>query len=299
MSEIVKALAHDGKIRVIIAETTELVETARKIHDTYPTASAAFGRLLSITAIMGSMLKNKEDQITCSIRGTGPLTKLMAVSNSSGNTKGYVANPHVHLINPTTGKLDVKGAVGEGTLEVIKDMGLKSNFTSTIDLVSSEIGEDFVQYFAISEQTPSAISVGVLVGEDNAIISAGALLIQMMPGATEADIVAVEHVIKYLKPISTIFAEGQRPEEIATSLFGDIEILETKQMEYECNCSKERTRNALKLIDTIDLKEMIYEDEEAEIICQFCKKQYLFDQAELKEILKEKIAFDENKKHHA
>jgi molecular chaperone Hsp33 len=297
MSEIVKALAHQGRIRVIVANTTELVETARKIHDTYPTASAAFGRLLGITAVMGSMLKNKEDQITCSIRGDGPLIKIMAVSTSDGRTKGYVVEPHVHLINSKTQKLDVGKAVGSGTLEIIKDMGLKSNFTSTIDLVTGEIGEDFAQYFTISEQTPSAVSLGVLVGENNEVISAGALLIQMMPDATEEDILAAEHVIKYLKPISTIFHEGQSSEEVVKSLFGDVEILEVKQIEYVCNCSKERTKNALRLIDPIDLNDMIHEDEQAEIVCQFCKKQYVFDKEELKEILKEKIAFDEHKKH--
>lgn len=297
MSKIVKALAHEGKIRIIIAETTELVETARKIHDTYPTASAAFGRLLSMSAIMGSMLKNKGDSITCSVRGDGPLVKLMAVSDSRGNTKGYVVDPHVHLLTPTTKKLDVGKAVGNGTLEVIKDMGLKTNFTSTIDLVSGEIGEDFAQYFTISEQTPSAVSVGVLVGEDNSVLAAGALLLQMMPDATESDILAAEHVIKYLKPISTIIHEGQDVVEVAKSLFPDVEILETKSLSYECNCSKERTKSALRLIDAIDLNDMIHEDEQVDIICQFCKKQYVFDKNELKDILKEKIAFDEDKKH--
>lgn len=296
MSEIVKALAHDGKIRIIIAETTELVETARKIHDTYPTASAAFGRLLSISAIMGSMLKNKDDKTTCSIRGDGPLIKLMAVSDSQGNTKGYVVDPHVHFINPINNKLDVGKAVGQGTLEVIKDMGMKSNFTSTIDLVSGEIGEDFAHYFTISEQTPSAVSVGVLVGEDNSVLASGALIIQMMPDATEGDILAAEHVIKYLKPMSTIFYEGQTAGEVAMSLFPDVEILGTQPIKYECNCSKERTRSALKLIDTLDLNDMIHEDEAIDMVCQFCNKQYVFDKVELKEILKEKLAFNEDKK---
>lgn len=299
MSELVKALAHEGRIRVIVANTTELVESARQIHDTYPTATAAFGRLLGISAIMGSMLKNDNDQITCSIRGDGPLIKLMAAANSQGHVKGYVVEPHVHLINEKTQKLDVGKAVGNGTLEVIKDMGLKSNFTSTIDLVSGEIGEDFAHYFTISEQTPSAVSLGVLVGEANEVQAAGALLIQMMPDANEEDILAAEHVIKYLKPISTIFHEGQKAEDVIKSLFKDIEILETMPIEYECNCSKERTKSALKLIDAIDLNDMIHEDEQAEIICQFCKKKYVFDQEELKEILKDKIAFDEHKKHKA
>src|SRR5690554_801791 len=204
MDQVVKALAHQGSIRILFADITELVSHAQKIHDTLPTASAALGRLLSVTAIIGSMLKNENDQITCSIRGDGPLIKTTAVSNSKGQVKGFVSEPHVHYINEQTKKLDVARAVGKGTLEVIKDMGLKSNFTSSIDLVSGEIGEDFAQYFTVSEQTPSAVSVGVFVDQDNTVLSAGAIVIQMMPNAQQEDILAAEHVIKHLKPVSTI-----------------------------------------------------------------------------------------------
>lgn len=297
MDQVIKALAHLGNIRILVADTTELVKHAQKIHDTLPTATAALGRLLSVTSIMGSMLKNENDQITCSIRGDGPLIKTTAVSNSRGKVKGYVVEPHVHFINEQTKKLDVAKAIGKGTLEVIKDMGLKSNFTSSIDLISGEIGEDFANYFAISEQTPSAVSVGVLVDDDNSVLSAGAIILQMMPGALEEDILAAEHVIKNLKPVSTIFHEQMTAEEVAKSLFEDVEILDVQPLSYDCNCSYERIRSALSLIDIIDLKDMLIEDKKAEIVCQFCKEKYVFDEKDLEKIIKEKISFNENKRN--
>lgn len=297
MDQVIKALAHKGSIRILVAETTELVKHAQKIHDTLPSATAALGRLLSVTAIMGSMLKNENDQITCSIRGDGPLIKITAVSNSKGEVKGYVSQPHVHFINENTKKLDVAKAIGNGTLEVIKDMGLKSNFTSSIDLVSGEIGEDFAQYFTISEQTPSAVSVGVLVNEDNTVLSAGAIIIQLMPNAQEEDIIVAENVIKNLKPVSTIFNEGQIPTEVVKMLFSDVDILDVQDLKYDCNCSRERIRSALALVDVMDLKDMLHEDNQAEIVCQFCKENYLFDENELAVIIKEKITFDENKRN--
>ena len=299
MDQVINALAHDGHIRIIVAETTQLVKEAQRIHDTYPTASAALGRLLSITAIMGSMLKIEHDQITTTIYGDGPLHKSMAVAKSNGDIKGYISNPHVHLINEKTQKLDVAQAIGNGHLEVIKDMSLKHNFISTTDLVSGEIGEDFAHYFTVSEQTPSALSVGVLVDTDNEILSAGALLIQMMPDADEGDILAAEHVITHLKPISQIFHEGQNPKEVALALFEDVEILESRPLQYQCDCSKERTRRALKLLDLSDLKEMVKEDQEVDIECHFCASNYHFDEAELIEIINEKVAHDENKRHKA
>jgi molecular chaperone Hsp33 len=249
-----------------------------------------------MSAIMGSMQKNKQDKITCTIRGDGPLIKLMAVSENNGNIKGFVAQPHVHFINHENKKLDVAKAVGEGTLEVIKDMGLKANFTSTIRLVSSEIGEDFAQYFTVSEQTPSAVSVGVLVDQDNTILASGAIVIQMMPGAQEEDILMAEHVVAHLKPVSTIIAEGQEPEAIALALFEDVQIVDKQPLQYVCDCSKERTRSALCLVDIMDLKDMLLEDEQAEVICEFCKEKYVFDRDDLAKIIREKIDFDENKR---
>jgi molecular chaperone Hsp33 len=297
MDQVIKALAHEGRIRIIVAKTTDLVEKARVIHDTEPTASAAFGRLLSMAAIMGTTLKHPDEKITCSVRGDGPIVKMMAVANQAGQVKGFIGQPHVHFINETTKKLDVARAIGAGTLEVVKDMRLKSNFTSTIHLISSEIGEDFAQFFTVSEQTPSAVSVGVLVGENKEILASGAIVIQMMPGATEEDILTAEHVVKHLKPVSTIIAEGQNPKEITQALFEDVVILDEIEIQYVCDCSRHRTRSALKLVDILDLKDMLLEDEQAEIVCQFCKEKYLFDREDLAEIIKEKIAFDENKKH--
>ena len=296
MDQVVKALAHNQRIRILVAKTTNLVQHAHQIHDTHPTASAALGRLLSVTAIMGSMMKNKNDQVTSTVYGNGPLRKTMAIAKSNGEIKGYVSEPHVHFINDNQ-KLDVARAIGNGHLEVIKDLGLKNNFTSTIDLVSGEIGEDFAHYFTISEQTPSAVSVGVLVSEDNDILAAGAIIIQMMPGAQEVDILAAEHVIKHLKPVSQMFHEGQNPKDIALALFEDVEILESLPLYYKCDCSKERTRRALMLIDLIDLKDIVREDKEIDVTCQFCQNNYHFDEQELLDIIKEKVQHDADRRH--
>jgi len=291
MDQLIRALAHQGKIRIFVATTTQLVEEARQKHNTYPTASAALGRLLSVGVCMGSMLKSKDEKVSLIIRGDGPLKTLMVDANNQGIVRGFAANPQVHLISPITQKLDVAAAIGAGKLQIIKDMNMKTNYTSTIDLQSGEIGEDFAYYFTVSEQTPSAVSVGVMVDTDSSILAAGAIIIQMMPDADSIDIEIAEHVVKHLKPVSQMIAEGMQAKDIASVLFDDVEILSAIPVKFECSCSKNRMRQALLTIEAKDLKEMINEDHGCELTCHFCNTVYEFTEEECIDIFREKVNY--------
>jgi molecular chaperone Hsp33 len=294
---LIKALAHQGNIRIMAVNSTQTVNHLVNLFDLYPTSAAALGRFISIGYIMGGMLKAKEESISATLKGSNEIKQLVMVASSFGTIKATISNPHVNMIHPVSGKLDVGGAIGEGTLSVVKNLGLKHNFASTVDLVSSEIGEDFTTYFATSEQTPTAISVGVLVNEDGSVASAGALVIQLMPGHDEADIQMVEHVIANLKPISTILFEEPSIENLVLALFDNTEVLEEKDVMYECDCSYDRMRKGLSLIDMVDLKDIIREDQEAHIECQFCRENYHFSLDDLLEIKKEKESIHEYRVH--
>ena len=286
MDTLVKALAHEGAIRIIVADTTQTVKEAAKRHQTFPTASAALGRTLSMTAMLGSMLKDQEGKITVQINGGGPLGTILADANGRGEVRGFVSNPEVHFINIDTHKLDVGRAVGkEGTLKVIRDLKMKDDFTGTVELQTGEIAEDFAYYFTLSEQTPSAVSLGVLVNEHNEVVAAGGLIIQMMPHATETDIMIAEDVIKHLKPISTLINEGMTPNEIADSIFQDVEILGMSTVGFKCDCSRERMFEALSTLKRDEVKDMIEEDHGAEMVCHFCNTHYRFTQEELSTLL--------------
>lgn len=286
MDTLVKALAHEGAIRLIVADTTQTVQEAVRRHQTLPTASAALGRTLSMTAILGSMLKDIEGKITVQINGGGPLGTILADGNGKGEVRGFVSNPDVHFINVESHKLDVGRAVGkEGTLKVIRDLKLKDDFTGTVELQTGEIAEDFAYYFTLSEQTPSAVSLGVLVNEHNEVVAAGGLIIQMMPHATEADIQIAEDVIKHLKPISTLIKEGMTPNEIANALFQDVEVLGMSTVNFKCDCSRERMFEALSTLKKDEIKSMIEEDHGAEMVCHFCNTPYRFTPEELGTLL--------------
>ena len=262
MDKLIKGLICNGHARVYLAYTTELVEEARKRHDLWPTAAAALGRTLSIAAVMGGMLKTKEEKISIIINGGGELGTILVDAYPDGGVRGFVANPHVMLVNEETKKLDVGKAVGtDGYLRVIRDTSLKDDFTGTTALQSGEIGEDFAYYFTVSEQVPTAISVGVLVNDDMRVNSAGVFMLQMMPNATEEDILMCEDIITGLKPISTLVSEVDTPEELLEEIFGEeIEILETEELEFRCDCSKERMAEALTTLKEEDLEDMIRED---------------------------------------
>lgn len=286
MDTLVKALAHNGAIRIIVTDTTHMVAEATSRHQTQPTASAALGRSLTMTAILGSTLKESNSKITVQINGGGPIGTILADSNAACEVRGFVSNPNVHFINTETRKLDVGRAVGKaGTLKVIKDLKLKDDFTGTVELQTGEIGDDFAYYFTLSEQTPSAVSLGVLVDEHNEVIAAGGLIIQLMPSATEADILVAEDVVKHLKPISSMIHEGMSPSEIAQALFQDVEILGMSTVLFKCDCSKERMFDALKTLDKNDVEDMIYEDHGCDMTCHFCNTHYHFSEDELSSLL--------------
>lgn len=287
MDTLVKALAHQGAIRIIVCDTTETIKHAAHVHKTYPTASAALGRTLSAAAIMGSMIKDEYTKISIQINGGGPLGTILVDVNANCEVRGFVSNPEVMLINSETKKLDVGAAVGvNGFLKVTKDFQLKDKFTGTVKLQSGEIAEDFAYYYTVSEQTPSAVSLGVLVDENSEVIAAGGVLIQMMPHAGEVDLQIAEDVIKNLKPISTLIHEGMKPKEIVQALFQDVEIISTQNVQFKCDCSKERMYEALKTVKTNELQEMITEDHGAELTCHFCNTSYHFNEDELETMLK-------------
>ena len=290
-NKIIKFLAYEGKISVICADTTELVEKARKTHDLSPVATAAFGRLLTITAIMGNEMKGEKDKLTIQMKGNGPLGTMLTTSDNFPRVKGYVTNPIVDLPLNDMGKLDVGGAVGNtGFINVIKDIGLKEPYVGICPLISGEIAEDFAEYFAKSEQKNTAVALGVLV-DKNGVKSAGGYIITPMPDATEEEISKVEQAIFKAGAISKMLDQKLSLLEIAKKVTGDenVQIIEENITPiYECDCSKEHMADGLATLDKTVLKEMIEEDGKAELLCHFCNKRYEFNREELEEILEKK-----------
>lgn len=283
---LVKATAYDGQIRCYAAVTTNTVEEARRRQDTWPTASAALGRTMTITAMMGAMLKG-DDTLTTNITGDGPIGKIVADANAHGEVRGYVTNPHVDFELNEHGKLDVRRGVGQGILSVVKDLGLKDYFTGQVPIVSGEISEDFTYYFATSEQVPSAVGAGVLVAPDYHIVAAGGFIVQVMPGADDAVIDDLEKNIAALPQLSELIEQGNSPEQILEYLFPkeSLHILETMPLQFKCNCSKERVLRAIKGLGTAEIESMIEKDHGAEATCHFCNEVYRVTEDELKALL--------------
>jgi molecular chaperone Hsp33 len=288
MDTLVKAMTKNGAIRIMVINSTQTVQEAASRHKTLPTASAALGRTLSATAILGAQLKGKGESVTVQINGKGPLGTILCEANTNGELRGFVSNPDVFLINDEIHKLDVGAAVGkDGTLRVIRNTHMKADFTGTVELQTGEIGDDFAYYFTVSEQTPSAVSLGVLVGKDNEILAAGGLLIQLLPTSSETDLLIAEDVVKHLRPISEMIHDGMTPDEIALALFDEVEIMGVTTIQFKCSCSKDRLRDALKTIDSEEIELMIKEDKGAEITCHFCNTSYHFSEDELTHIHRE------------
>ena len=286
--QIIKFLAYDGKISVVCASTTNLVEKARKLHDLSPVAKAALGRVLTITSLIGADMKNKTDKLTIQIKGNGPIGKMVAVSDNFPHVKACITNPHVDIPLNEFDKLDVGGAVGnQGFINVIKDIGLKEPYIGISPLTSGEIAEDFANYFQISEQKPSAVALGVLV-DKNGVKSSGGYIITPMPDATEEEISNVEKFIFQAGAMSKMLDNKLTLKEIAQKITGDLKV---KVIDasitpvYECGCSKEKFADSLITLGEEQLKELIEEDERAEIQCQFCNNKYNFSKQELEEIL--------------
>ncbi|MBS6507152.1 MAG: Hsp33 family molecular chaperone HslO [Paraclostridium bifermentans] len=284
---VLRSTAGDGQVRAFVATTRNMVERARDLHKTSKVATAALGRTLTATSMMGLMMKNDGDKITVIIKGGGPIGSILATSNSKGIVKGYVDNPNVVVEDYENGKLNVAAAVGsEGTVRVTKDLGLREPYNGSYPMVSGEIAQDLTYYFALSEQTPSVVALGVLTKEEE-VEYAGGFIVQLMPDATEETISKLESNVANLDSITNMLKEGKTPEDILNIVLDGLnpQILDKCDVGFECECSKERVEGVLISIGQHQLAEMIEEDKKAEIGCQFCNSKYMFDEDELKAIL--------------
>ncbi len=286
---LVKATAYEGTVRAYALDATEMVNEAVRRQDTWPTASAALGRAMMATTLMGSMLKGNA-KLTTKIEGGGPIGAIVTDANAKGEARGYVTNPHVHFELNQNGKLDVARAVGRnGSLSVVKDIGMKEPFTGSVPIVSGELGEDFTYYFVTSEQTPSSVGVGVLVNPDQTILAAGGFVIQLMPGASDEVITEIEDRLGRIAPISKMIEEGRSPEQIITTILREdqVKFLERMSVRFACTCSKERIANAIVSLGQKEIRSMIEEDGQAETKCHFCNEVYYFSSDDLEGLYRE------------
>lgn len=289
MGKIVRYITEDGSAFVIAADTSDMVRKMEEIHKTSAVVTAALGRLLTASSMMGDMLKGEEDSITLRLNGNGPAGSLIAVSDSHGNARGYVQNTVVELPLNDKGKLDVKGAVGtNGYLYVLKDIGLKEPFVGTTEIVSGEIAEDITNYFAVSEQTPSVCALGVLVNPDLTVNCAGGFIIQLLPGCPEEMISNIEKSLSDIPSITQMISDGMSTDDIAKRAMQGINIdkLDEYEISYKCNCSKDRVEKALISTGMESLKEMAESDEDTVVECHFCEKSYKFTPNDIKNIIK-------------
>lgn len=282
----------DGKVRIIACNTTNLVNEAIKIHNASKTASAAFGRLLTAGTLMGSMLKSKEDSLTVKISGDGPVKSLLVTAHSDSSVKGYIGNPEADLPLNSKCKLDVSGIIGDGSLTVIRDMGLKEPYVATIPLKTGEIGDDLAYYFTVSEQTPSAVGLGVLVDVDYTVKAAGGFIVQMLPGADELVADLVSYRLEEITSITDLIKEGMDAEAMMKSVFCDMDfkLLAETVPQYKCDCNRERVLRALISIGEKDLKEIYDEGSDEQIQCNFCNTTYNFTHEDIGNLLQKNIS---------
>lgn len=284
MSLITRAITADGSARMILTDTTETVQKAADIHSTSKTATAALGRSLTAASLMGSLLKDKDNTLTLQINGGGPIGRIVCVSDYKGNVRGYVDNPAVELLPNAKGKLDVGGAVGNsGGLTVIRDMGMGEPYVGSCPLVSGEIAEDITQYFATSEQIPTVCALGVRVDQERKVLSAGGFLVQLLPGADDSVISAIEKNMTAISSVSVMLQNGMSAEEIIGTVFDgvDYELFDEFDTDYVCTCSRERYLAAIAGLSAGDIKELTEEDKPVEAVCHFCNKKYTFTSAEV------------------
>lgn len=288
---IIRATAADGQIRAFAATTREMTEAARAAHNTSPVATAALGRLMTGAAMMGVMMKGDDDLLTIKIQCDGPIKGLTVTADSKGNVKGYVVNPGVMLPPNDKGKLDVGGALDLGVLSVIKDIGLKEPYIGQTILVSGEIAEDLTYYFATSEQTPSSVALGVLMNKENTVRQAGGFIIQLLPGASEEIIAALEQKLAGLESMTAMLDAGRTPEMILDLILGEfgVEVSETLPVRWHCNCSKQRIEKALISVGKTELQSMIDDNETIEVNCHFCNKHYQFTVDEISQLLNQAV----------
>ncbi len=287
MDKLKKFMSHVDMVKISCVETTELVEEARKIHQTNPTPTAALGRTLTMAVLMGTMMKNETDKLTIQILGDGPAGQILAVCNKNGEVKGCIANPMAEAPLKPNGKLNVSAIIGKGQLNVIKDIGLKEPYVGNVPLQTGEIAEDFAYYYAMSEQTASAVALGVLVEKDGSVKKAGGYVLQIMPDTPDEIISLIEQRLKESKSITQMLEEGMTLEEIAKYISDDLATYEVEELhpKYKCDCSRERMEKALISIGKKDIMELA-EDEETELTCQFCNKKYKFSKEEILNLIK-------------
>ncbi len=302
MKNTLIALDKSGSYRVYLTVTTEMCEQARVIHGATSLAAAALGRTITAAGLMGLMLKGDGDRLTVQFKGDGPAQEILACANAKGEVKGYIADPSVDLPYRSNGKLDVGGAIGAGTLTVIKDLGLREPYVGRIDLVSGEIAEDLTQYFAVSEQQPSSVALGVRFGEDGRVTQAGGMIIQVMPGASDECLQALDDMLFLMDSLTLLISDSQKAlggspdllallNDLMQRIFGGLpeeyrpEVLDSREIRWLCDCSRERMAKALVSIGKKDLQSIIDEDGEAELNCHFCRKKYRFEKPELIELL--------------
>lgn len=283
---MIRAVAADGAIRAFAVTSRNMVETARAAHNTSPIMTAALGRLLSAGAMMGSMLKGEKDLLTIQIQCSGPAKGLTVTADSNGNVKGFALNPVVELPPNAEGHLNVGAALDLGILSVIKDLGLKEPYVGQCELQTGEIAEDLTYYFAVSEQVPSAVGLGVLMNPENTVRQAGGFIIQLMPDATDEIIEKLEKRIQEIDSVTMMLDKGMTPEKILDEILGQfgLEIFEQEPVTFACDCSKEKVKRALATISKKDLDSIINDGESIEVKCQFCNTAYTFEIDELKEL---------------
>ncbi|MBQ9894213.1 MAG: Hsp33 family molecular chaperone HslO [Ruminococcus sp.] len=290
MGKLYRAISADGSAFAEVLDAKDIVSEIEKIHKTSAVVTAGLGRLTIAASLMGYMLKGEDDSITLRVDGGGPAGQLTAVADSRGNVKSCVANPVVEIPLNAQGKLDVGGAVGsDGTLSVVKDLGLKEPYVGVIPLVSGEIAEDIASYYATSEQIPTVCSLGVLVNPDLSVKSAGGFLVQLLPFADEKCIDIIEKNIAEIKPVSAMLDEGVTPEEIANMLLKGLEPneLDTASPKYKCDCSRERTERVLISIGKDELRSIAAEGKDTSVCCHFCGKEYVFTPQEIEKLIEE------------
>ena len=292
MDELVRVIAKNAPVKAMAISAAGIVERARAIHDTWPVATAALGRLLMAASMMGADIKAEQGAVTLRVKGGGPLGSLTAVSDSKGNVRGYVQNPAVDVPRKAKGKLDVGTAVGaDGDLTVIRDLGLKEPYVGSVQLVGGEIAEDIAAYFVESEQIPTACALGVLIAPDQTVQAAGGYLIQLLPGANDEVVTAIERGVARLGAVSARLDDGMAPLELLREVLGDfeLEVLETAPVEYRCYCSRERVSRALISMGREELDSLIREQGGAELTCQFCDAVYRFSAQELEALRNEAV----------
>lgn len=289
--KIIRATAKDGMVRIIAGITTNLVNEGTSIHECTPVAAAAFGRMLTAGALIGTTLKSEKEVTTLKINGNGEANGITVTSHNDASVKGFIGNPYIDRPLNEKGKLDVGGAVGcDGLLYVIKDLGLKDPYVGQVPIQTGEIAEDFAYYFTVSEQTPSAVSLGVLVDKDLSIKAAGGFIIQMMPDADELLADVITYRLEEIPSITTLISEGKNIEEIVEYIFDgmNLKILDSIKPEYKCDCSRERVEKALISIGKDDLQEIYDDGKTEEIVCNFCNKKYEFTKEDIGRLLENK-----------